>query len=276
MLGDVGGQVAFSREGKVLRAVVKLGQLTRVLEDSAESCDGLAEASELSLRMLASRASEEAASTQPSDASDWGRAAVAPDERFQPAPPHIAESSMPARTSAPIAFPKLTLALSAGAVLAFASKPAFTAEFVFRYRPWRYVSFESLVTVIAFSSPLSALAAPGTYLLVMAAASAGVCMHPLRLTRFVEPFLCAAGSVGALVGRTDGLPESRQAVLPWGAFSPSLVIQGDIGGGLSWQTRAMLQIPFSSRTFSVDGVGPVFQSTPASILIVSGVAMSFL
>lgn len=110
--------------------------------------------------------------------------------------------------------------------------------------------------------------------LSLAHADAALCYEPLR--HVVTIGLCGGASVGALIGWGVGVSAGRQAVQPWLALGPGVRISGVITRWLSWLAAADLLIAVTRHRFLIANFGDAFVSSPVGATFGAGLAWKIL
>lgn len=206
----------------------------RVLEDSGPSCEPLAEASALTVAILA----DSTAST----------VQLAPPPEPKPEPPRPAPVAAPARGAPALrGFAGAGAGLSSGMIAPLA--PLFGVGLGL---DTRYLSpgFRLMMTTKQHFD-----LGPGRVAVQAWVASASVCVHP-ALSR-LSPALCATADAGVLQGSAEGFDEARPSSRPHEAFgleargtwyADGYRLSASLGGAL----------PMSRESFSVAGLGTAY------------------
>jgi hypothetical protein len=251
LAGGAGGagieaEIAFERTFDRLRATVRLGGAKtgeRELTDTGPSCAPLAQAVAITLVLLADHGPEAAMPTASPAA--------------EPVPQ-------------PSAWRAGRVSAAGGAGLGLVSTVAGTlavgmsAE---RRSGWGLAGEVFLVT------PRRTARAPGEVRVWELAAGAQLCRAAGddRRTLFA---VCAGGAAGYLAAQGFGYPTSRAAGFPWFAASARVALGGPIAVRLRWLAQAELLVPLRRQSFSIDGLGPAWESRPVGARLELGAEVS--
>jgi hypothetical protein len=228
--------VSFDRSEGGFRALVHLAGAKpgeRELTDTGPNCAPLTQAVAITLILLADRGPE--AQTLPQSTS-------APD---------LSTRATPSWRAARVF-------LASGAGLGLVGAPSLDAAAglsVVRSSGW------GLVGALFYVVPRGTSLPPGEVRVWLVAAEAEVC-RAIGDVGGTLLLVCAGGAAGWLTGRGVGYPTERAAGFPWLAGSARIGLGGALVGRVRWTLQAELLVPIRRQTFSIDNLGPAWESRP--------------
>ncbi len=243
-------EVRFEREGAGYVATLQTsGRLraTRVLRASGPGCEGLADATAVSLSMLFDLPPE--ASPEPAVAAS----------------PSTARNLPPARRPAPWYAWRAWLAAGGALAWQLPSKAGGLARVDALAAPTPSL----LVGVGGALGPSGSVERGGGEVEVgLGFASARACWLAWGEARGPRAGACALGAVGQLRGRGQGYALDREARRAWYALGGGLLASGPLAGPLGWLAEGSALAPLGRESFSIDEIGQVYR-TPALGLLTS-------
>jgi hypothetical protein len=241
-------EVALSREDGMHRAKIHAkGTLegVREIEDAGASCDGLAAAVTVSLSLLLDEAekAERARKAEPPPPKPTPRA-----PRPVPRPKTAAPASSEEPWHVGIGLGGL---VSAGLTRAFS--PGVTAELDVGKGHWVAGAGALWIPQRELDVDVGS---------VRLGLWAGILRGCYRLGTEPMVLFCALPAAGVLDAEASGVENSRGARPPWFALGGSVRLQGHLAGGFGWGVEAAVLARLNRESFSIGGVGNVYDPDP--------------
>jgi hypothetical protein len=245
--------VSFTREGAAFSATISVTRTesdARVLRDSGQTCETLAQATAVTLSLLID-----------SDVAPKREAESAPE--LPPSAPELVTAPEQTLERTTAVTPNLDLTLSLGGVVVFgvtsAAAPGVEASLgliVSRFR----ASIGAL-----WLKPTRHDLAPGSVEEALWSGRARACVAPLAERGF-RLDVCSGVLVGVMTADASGYTRSEQLSKTWLAVPLEFSV-GNASSPVGWEIGAAGLFPLRRQEFAVENLGVVYESWPLGLLV---------